>query len=89
MKEKLLDSVTDILNNIYGGQSVCHFYKNKNDLIEVLVPYIKQGLENNEVCIWIVSEPLGIGDVKEIIKEGIKNSEKYFKDEQTSFGSKR
>ncbi|HTL47916.1 MAG TPA: MEDS domain-containing protein [Verrucomicrobiae bacterium] len=38
------------------GTHVCQFYNTKQDLIEILVPYFKQGLENNEACIWVVAD---------------------------------
>ncbi|MEN4018226.1 MAG: MEDS domain-containing protein [Methanobacterium sp.] len=40
------------------GTHFCQFYQTKEDLIDVLIPYFKAGLENNEFCMWITSEPL-------------------------------
>ena len=34
------------------------FYETKADLLDTLVPYFKAGLDNNEFCAWVVSEPL-------------------------------
>jgi hypothetical protein len=36
------------LGSVAWGTHVCLFYKSKQDLITVLVPYFKAGLENNE-----------------------------------------
>ncbi len=33
------------------GTHLCLFYETKQDLFDVLVPYFKTGLENNESCI--------------------------------------
>lgn len=38
------------------GSHVCQFYNGKEDLLEMLVPYFKQGLERNEVCVWLVAD---------------------------------
>jgi hypothetical protein len=38
------------------GSHVCQFYNRKEDLIEMLVPYFKQGLEKNEACVWLVGD---------------------------------
>lgn len=40
------------------GSHFCAFYDTQEDLIDLLVPYFKAGLEDNEYCIWICSEPL-------------------------------
>jgi hypothetical protein len=38
------------------GSHVCQFYTRKEDLVEMLVPYFKQGLENNDACVWLVGD---------------------------------
>ena len=38
------------------GSHVCQFYNSKEDLLELLVPYFKQGLERNEACVWLVGD---------------------------------
>jgi hypothetical protein len=38
------------------GSHVCTFYEEKEDLVRMLVPYFRQGLERNEVCVWLVGD---------------------------------
>jgi hypothetical protein len=38
------------------GSHVCQFYERKEDLVEMLVPYFKQGLEKNDACVWLVAD---------------------------------
>ena len=38
------------------GSHVCQFYNRKEDLIKLLVPYFKQGLKQNEACVWLVGD---------------------------------
>jgi hypothetical protein len=38
------------------GSHVCQFYNRKEDLVEMLVPYFKQGLESNDACVWLVGD---------------------------------
>jgi acetyl-CoA decarbonylase/synthase complex subunit gamma len=47
-----------IIGDAPWGTHFCQFYQTKQDLIDVLVPYFKAGLENNEFCMWVTSEPL-------------------------------
>lgn len=46
------------MGSVPWGTHICHFYKSKSDLIDILVPYFKTGLENNEYCLWGASYPL-------------------------------
>ncbi|MUV14510.1 MEDS domain-containing protein [Noviluteimonas gilva] len=38
------------------GSHVCQFYDSKQDQLDMLVPYFKQGLERNEACAWLVGD---------------------------------
>ncbi|MBM3333856.1 MEDS domain-containing protein [Candidatus Sumerlaeota bacterium] len=52
---------------------LCFFYQTQKDLIEILVPYFKAGLENNEFCMWVASEPLSAKDAKRALKKAVRN----------------
>ena len=53
-----------IIGDVPWGTHFCQFYQDKQDLIDTLVPYFKAGLENNEFCMWITSEPLRAEEAK-------------------------
>src|SRR5579859_277957 len=38
------------------GSHICEFYDSKKGLVDMLVPYFKEGLERNEACVWIVAD---------------------------------
>ena len=44
------------------GTHFGHTYETRDDLLDTLVPYFKAGLEDNEFCLWVVSEPLTEGE---------------------------
>ena len=53
-----------ILGDTPWGTHFCQFYDSKQDLIDILVPYFKAGLENNEFCMWVTSKPLRAEEAK-------------------------
>ncbi|MGB9927000.1 MAG: PAS domain S-box protein [Methanosarcina sp.] len=61
----------DIIGDVPWGTHICQFYQTKEDLLEVLVSYFKAGLENNEFCLWVTSEPLEVEDAKEVLEKTI------------------
>jgi len=69
----------DIIGDVSWGTHLCQFYKTKKDLIDILVPYFKAGLENNEFCMWVTSDPLKVEDVKTALKKVVKNLDNYIK----------
>ncbi|HTD93312.1 MAG TPA: PAS domain S-box protein [Chitinophagaceae bacterium] len=54
---ELRASGIDVLGEIPWGSHFCNFYETKQDLLDMLVPYFKAGLENKEFCLWVVSNP--------------------------------
>ena len=48
----------DVIGPVPWGTHFGLFYKTKQDLIDVLVPYFEAGLKNNEFCLWVTAEPL-------------------------------
>ncbi|MDB6160946.1 MAG: sensor hybrid histidine kinase [Gammaproteobacteria bacterium] len=48
----------EVLGDRPWGSHFCVFYETDEDLIEMLVPYFKAGVENNELCFWVLSDSL-------------------------------
>ena len=69
----------DIIGDVPWGTHLCQFYKTKQDLIDVLVPYFKAGLENNELCLWVTSEPLIAEEAERSLRKGLRNLDKYIR----------
>jgi PAS domain S-box-containing protein len=72
----------DIVGNIPWGAHFCQFYQTKEDLMDVLIPYFKAGLENNEFCLWVIPEPLDEEEAKEALKMAIPDINFYFENGQ-------
>jgi hypothetical protein len=53
------------------GTHFCQFYRTKQDLVETLVPYFRAGLDNNEFCMWITSEPLEAMDAATAMRASV------------------
>jgi hypothetical protein len=79
MGDKSRKTAIDIIGDVPWGTHFCQFYQTKEDLIDILVPYFKAGLENNELCMWITSEPLNSEDAKRALKKKVKNLDDYIK----------
>jgi signal transduction histidine kinase len=67
------------LGSVAWGTHVCLFYRAKEDLIKILVPYFKAGLENNEFCMWITSNLLDPTEAKNAMKKTMPDFDKYLR----------
>ena len=45
----------DVVGDLPWGAHFCYFYETKQDLLDILIPYFKTGLENKEFCLWVIS----------------------------------
>ena len=77
MEEKKREIGIDLMGDASWGSHFCLFYQTKQDLIDVLLPYFKAGLENNEFCIWVISELLDKMEVREVIGKVLPHFDRY------------
>ena len=75
------DRITGIeaVGNVPWGTHICQFYQTREDLIDILVPYFKAGLESNEVCMWVISEPLVSEEAKAELGKAVIDFDDYIK----------
>jgi len=71
-----------IVGNVPWGTHFCQFYRTQGDLTDILVPYFKGGLENNEFCLWIITGPLSADDAKKAMKSALPNFDQFLADGQ-------
>jgi len=79
MGEKIRKTGIDILGNVPWGTHFCQFYHTREDLIDILVPYFKAGLENNEFCMWVTSELFSEKEAKKAMRMAVPNFDRYLK----------
>jgi len=72
----------DCIDSVPWGTHICHFYKSKSDLIEILVPYFKTGLEHNEYCLWATSYPLHAEECLVELGKAVPNLDLYLNGQQ-------
>ncbi len=67
----------EVLGDIPWGSHFCHFYETKEDLLDILIPYFKTGLENNEFCMWIVFDPLDVQAVRNALRPAFPEADRH------------
>ncbi len=72
-------SYLDVIRDLPWGTHICQFYQTGEDLIHILVPYFKAGLENNEFCMWVTAEPLSEKEAKKTMRKAVPDFDRYLK----------
>jgi len=71
------DSGITFLGDLPWGSHFCQFYQTKKDLLDILVPYFKAGLQNNEFCVWVTSEFLTREHALKAMRKGVPGFSEY------------
>lgn len=71
-----------LVADLSWGSHFCQFYQTKDDLFDILVPYFRAGLENNELCVWVTAEILGAEDARDVLEEALPGFAGYSEKEQ-------
>lgn len=64
------------------GSHVCHFYDDRADLLDLLVPYFIAGLENNEYCMWVTTSPVRQSDAFNALLDALPDLDRHLKSGQ-------
>jgi hypothetical protein len=67
----------DALLEFDWGTHLCHFYRSEEDLLEFLVSYFKQGLENDEYCVGMAAPPLTAQAARAALAQAVPRFEDY------------
>jgi MEDS: MEthanogen/methylotroph, DcmR Sensory domain len=62
------------ISRIPYGLHACHFYPDREHLVEALVPYFLAGLRNNERCLWIAAPPLPAREARRALEAAWKGT---------------
>ena len=55
MANALRQTGIDILREKPWGTHFCHFYQTRQDLDDIVIPYLNAGLRNNELCQFVIA----------------------------------
>ena len=82
MAENVRKTGIDLVGDVPWGTHFCVLYHTKEDLLDILIPYFRAGLENNEYCMWVTSQPLESGDATAALRNAISNLDDYIRQGQ-------
>ena len=71
---ELRETGISVIGSVRWGTHFCCFYETKADLLETLVAYFKAGLQNNEFCVWVVSQLLTKEEARRALRQAFPNS---------------
>jgi PAS domain S-box-containing protein len=79
MSIELRKTGISIVGDLPWGSHFCYFYETQQDLLDVLIPYFKTGLENQEFCLWVISnsELLTVEEATSALRDALPDLDRY------------
>ncbi len=77
MDESARRTGINVVGNLQWGSHFCHFYNTNSDLLDTLVPYFKAGLQSNELCVWVISQPLDEQTINDAMRDALSGYDRY------------
>ncbi len=63
----------DLLHDVSPGKHFYQFYKSPDDLLKVLIPYWKAGIQKGDFCLWMTPSFLTVSEAKAALGEAVSN----------------
>ena len=89
MTTEMRKSGIDIVGDMPWGTHFCLFYETKDDVLDTLVSYCKSGLEGGEFCLWVVSDPVTVGEATHALMRAVPALDRYLADHSMEIVSAR
>ena len=65
------------LKSIPNTRHTCLFYSSNQELLDRLIPYFKEGLDNNELCLWVIPKGWQIDEAKEFLRSRVSDLDNF------------
>ena len=76
--EQLRQTGIGAVGDVPWGTHFFLFHETKEDLIDANIPYFQAGLETQELCTWVIADPLTEEEVRYCLKHAIPGFENHF-----------
>ena len=79
MAEELRRTGISVVGDVPWGTHFCSFYETQHDLLDIVIPYFKTGLEDDEFCLWIISksELLTAQEARNTLQKALPDLDRY------------
>ncbi len=87
MASELRNTGISVVGDMPWGTHSCSFYETKQDLLDILIPFFKTGLESNEFCLWIISnsELLTMQEARNALHQVLPDLDQYIGQKSIEF----
>ncbi len=68
---------TGYVGGLPWGTHLCEFHTTREELVDTLVPYFATGLQQDDFCLWVTSDPAGVDGARIGLKKAAPYMDRY------------
>jgi two-component system, sensor histidine kinase PdtaS len=68
---------TECIGSVPWGTHFCEFHSTREELADTLVPYFAAGLQQDEFCLWVTSDPSGVEGAEIGLRKAAPDLDRY------------
>jgi DNA-binding CsgD family transcriptional regulator len=66
-----------VMGNMPWGAHICIFFETKEDLLDTCTAFLAAGLESNEFCLWVISDPITETNARDALSRAVPNLDQH------------
>src|SRR5262249_40304670 len=70
-------ALSEYLGNVSRGAHLCEFHSTREELTDTLVPYFTAGIQHDEFCVWLTSDPSGVEGAQTRMRKAAPHLERH------------
>src|ERR1700704_237663 len=74
-----------VLGRIPWGAHICLFYETNQDLLDAHVAYFETELQDDELCLWAISDPIAEHEARYALVQGVPDFERHLSEGRIEF----
>jgi DNA-binding CsgD family transcriptional regulator len=82
MTADLRKSGIGLIGDLPWGAHFCLFYQTQEDLLAALVPFFKAGLQDNELCLWVMPEWMKKDQAPKALKNSLPDLDRFLEEKR-------
>lgn len=68
---------TPVARKVGPGWHTCHFYREFQQLLAIIAPYIAEGLKQGDACFWVLPQAMNADAARHALSHHVTNVESY------------
>ncbi|MBC7108222.1 MAG: PAS domain-containing protein [Methanomassiliicoccales archaeon] len=78
----MVGSIPTVLDSIQWGAHICQFYRERDEFVDLITPFISSGLDKKHYCLWILQNRSSADEMVDVLYREVPGFDDFLRHEQ-------